>query len=397
MVAHQAAVAVRNAQLFDENNSRAEALEQTQLRLERANAQLEENVMDKTLQLEEAIKLIPDDQAPGFKYDYSNIITRSPKMFEIFRVLDKVSDSTVPVLILGESGTGKELIAGAIHSNGPRSGKEFVSENCAAVPMNLMESEFFGHVKGAFTGASSDKRGLFEVADKGTLFLDEIADMPADMQTKMLRVLQEGEIRRVGGKDVTHVDVRVISATNKDIFDMVRQQEFREDLLYRINVITINLPPLRERREDIPLLIDFFFERIAERSSENRKSINQETLEAMVQYDWPGNVRELENEIERLAALGGENIESQLLSSNIQANGSKPGMAVNGKPLKDIVARTVEDVESQVIRSALVDTNWKKSKTAELLGISRPTLDAKILKYSLRRESGVDSGLNNNN
>ena len=395
MVAHQATVAIRNAQLFDENTSRAEVLEQTQLRLERANTQLEENVMKKTLQLEEAIKLIPEDKPAAFKYDYSNIITASPKMFEIFRVLDKVSDSAVPVLILGESGTGKELIAGAIHSNGPRSKKEFVSENCAAIPMNLMESEFFGHVKGAFTGASSDKRGLFEVADKGTLFLDEIADMPADMQTKMLRVLQEGEIRRVGGKDVIDVDVRIVSATNKDIFDMVRNQDFREDLLYRINVITINLPPLRERREDIPLLIDFFLGRISERSGEKKKSLDQETFQALYQYDWPGNVRELENEIERLSALGGEVVEFQLLSSNIQVNGRKPGRVVNGKPLKDIVARTVEDVESQVIRSALADTDWKKSKTAEMLGISRPTLDAKILKYALRRESEADSGLNN--
>jgi DNA-binding NtrC family response regulator len=160
-------------------------------------------------------------------------------------------------------------------------------------------------------------------------------------------------------------------------------------------VSTINLPPLRERREDIPLLIDFVLGRIAERSGEQKRSLDQDTFQAMYQYDWPGNVRELENEIERLSALGGEVIDSQLLSPNIQANGSKPGLAVNGKPLKDIVARTVEDVESQVIRSALADTDWKKSKTAELLGISRPTLDAKILKYALRRESGADSGLNN--
>ena len=397
MVAHQAAVAIRNAQLFDENISRSEVLEQTQRSLERANAQLEENVMKKTLQLEEAIKLIPEDQPAGFKYDYSKIITRSPKMFEIFRILDKVSESAVPVLILGESGTGKELIAGAIHKNGQRSEKEFISENCAAIPMNLMESEFFGHVKGAFTGATSEKKGLFEVADKGTLFLDEIADMPADMQTKLLRVLQEGEIRRVGGKEVINVDVRVVSATNKNIFDMVRKQEFREDLLYRINVITITLPPLRDRREDIPLLIDFFLDRIAERSSEKKKSLDRETFQAMYQHDWPGNVRELENEIERFAALGGDVIEPQLLSPSIQANGSKPGLSVDGKPLKDIVSRTVEDVERRVICSALVDTNWKKSKTAEMLGISRPTLDAKILKYALKREPGAEPGLNSRN
>lgn len=391
MVAHQASVAVSNAHLFSENRQRSEDLEQAQRRLERANTQLEENVMKKTLQLEEAIKLIPDDQPAEFRYDYSKIITRSPKMFEIFRVLDKVTDSAVPVLILGESGTGKELIAAAIHCNGPRNEKEFVSENCAAIPMNLMESEFFGHVKGAFTGASADKKGLFAVAHKGTLFLDEIADMPADMQTKLLRVLQEGEIRMVGGKEVVQVDVRVISATNRNIFDMVRKQEFREDLLYRINVITINLPPLRERREDIPLLVDFFLERIAARAAGKKKTIDRETFQLMYQYDWPGNIRELENEIERLSALGGDVIESNLLSPNIQANGCKGEVSLNGKPLKDIVARTVEDVESQVIQSALVDTNWKKSRTAEVLGISRPTLDAKILKYALKRESDLDS------
>ena len=390
MVAHQASVAICNAHLFTENCRRSEDLEQAQRRLEQANTQLEENVMKKTLQLEEAIKLIPDDQPVEFKYDYSKIITRSPKMFEIFRVLDKVTDSAVPVLILGESGTGKELVAAAIHCNGPRGEKEFVSENCAAIPMNLMESEFFGHVKGAFTGATSDKKGLFAVADKGTLFLDEIADMPADMQTKLLRVLQEGEIRMVGGKDVVHVDVRVISATNKDIFDMVGKQEFREDLLYRINVITINLPPLRERREDIPLLVDFFLERIAARSGDEKKAIDQDTFQLMYQYDWPGNIRELENEIERLSALCDGVIDSHLLSPNIQANGNKSGVTLNGKPLKDIVARTGGDVESQVIHSALVDTNWKKSRTAEALGISRPTLDAKILKYALKRE--LDSG-----
>jgi transcriptional regulator with GAF, ATPase, and Fis domain len=395
LVSHQAAGAIRNARLFEENRGRQKQLEEAQGRLERVNLELEERVLSKTLQLEEAINLIPRERPTGFKYDYGEIVTRSPLMFDIFRLLDKVTESAVPVLILGESGTGKELIARAIHRNGSRKKKEFVSENCAAIPINLMESEFFGHVRGAFTGATRDKRGLFEVADDGTLFLDEIADMPASMQTKLLRVLQEGEIRRVGGKGVTKVNVRIISATNKNIFDMVRQSNFREDLLYRINVITITLPPLRDRREDIPLLIDFFLDRVAERDGEKKKTLDRDTFQLLYQYDWPGNIRELENEVERLSALGGERVESSLLSANIQARGLKGGPSYEGKPLKDVVARTVEDVEQQVIRSTLIDTSWKKSRTAELLGISRPTLDAKIQKYKILKEVDAEQGPTN--
>jgi two-component system response regulator HupR/HoxA len=332
------------------------------------------------------MKLIPRESQDGFKYDYNPIVTRSPKMYEIFRLLDKVTDSVVPVLVLGESGTGKELIARAIHQNGPRKDKAFVSENCAAIPVNLLESEFFGHVRGAFTGASRDKRGLFEVADGGTLFLDEIADMSLAMQTKFLRVLQDGEIRRVGGKDIIKVDVRIVSATNKNIYEMVRQNEFREDLLYRINVITITLPPLRERREDIPLLIDYFLDRVAQRTGEKQKVLDRDTFHLLYQYDWPGNIRELENEIERLSALSGDRIESHLLSPNIQARGQTRPVSYEGKSLKDIVARTVEDVEKHVICSTLMEAAWKKTRAAEILGISRPTLDAKIEKYGLTRD-----------
>ncbi|MBN1443345.1 MAG: sigma 54-interacting transcriptional regulator [Planctomycetes bacterium] len=387
IVADQAAVSIRNAQLFEENRKRQKELEEAQGALEKLNSELEEKVLSKSLQLEEVIRLLPHERPAGFKYDYGSIVTRSPKMFEIFRLLDKVTDSSVPVLVLGESGTGKELIARAIHENGPRRAGAFVSENCAAIPINLMESEFFGHVRGAFTGATRDKRGLFEVADNGTLFLDEIADMPASMQTKLLRVLQEGDIRRVGGKEVIRVNVRIISATNKNIYDMVRQSQFREDLLYRINVITITLPPLRDRREDIPLLIDFFLQCIAGRTGEPKKVLDRETFHLLYQYDWPGNVRELENEIERLAALSGERIDASLLSPNIQTKGAKRGYSFEGQSLKDVVARTVEDVEMQILRSTLADTRWKKSKAAELLGISRPTLDAKIEKYKLSKET----------
>ena len=386
ILADQVAVAIRNAQLFEELRSRSKELEDARLRLERLNLDLENKVLSKSLQLEEVMKLIPRERPNRFKYDYAFIVTRSPKMHEIFSLLDKVTDSVVPVLILGESGTGKELIARAIHQNGPRKDHAFVSENCAAIPVNLLESEFFGHVRGAFTGATRDKRGLFEVAHSGTLFLDEIADMSLAMQTKFLRVLQDGEIRRVGGKDIIKVDVRVISATNKNIYEMVRKNEFREDLLYRINVITITLPPLRDRREDIPLLIDYFLEKVAERTSEKKKVIDRETFHLLYQYDWPGNIRELENEIERLAALSGERIESHLLSPNIQARGQNRPVPLTGISLKDIVARTVEDVEKHVIRSTLVDASWKKTRAAEMLGISRPTLDAKIDKYGLARD-----------
>ena len=389
ILSDQVAVAIRNAQMFEDLRCRSRDLETAQTRLEKLNLDLEEKVFSKSLQLEEAMKLIPRERPRRFKYDYSEIVTRSPKMYELFVLLDKVIESSVPVLILGESGTGKELVARAIHNNGPRKDKEFVSENCAAIPVNLLESEFFGYTRGAFTGATRDKRGLFEVAHEGTLFLDEIADMPAAMQTKLLRALQDGEIRRVGGKSVIKVNVRIISATNKNIYDLVRQTEFREDLLYRINVITVNLPPLRERREDIPLLIDFFLDRIAKRAGGPKKALDRDTFHLLYQYDWPGNIRELENEIERLTALSGEKIESHLLSPNIQSKGQGRSVSVEGTSLKEIVARTVEDVEHQVIRSTLMDAGWKKSRAAEILGISRPTLDAKIDKYSLTREEVI--------
>jgi len=387
ILSHQVAVAIRNAQMFDDLRSRSKELEDARGRLERMNLDLENKVLSKNLQLEEVMKLIPRDRPNRFKYDYSNIITRSPRMYEIFNLLDKVTDSVVPVLVLGESGTGKELVARAIHVNGSRREQAFVSENCAAIPMNLLESEFFGHVRGAFTGASRDKRGLFEVAHQGTLFLDEIADMSLAMQTKFLRVLQDGEIRRVGGKNIIKVDVRIVSATNKNIYELVRKNDFREDLLYRINVITVTLPALRERREDIPLLIDHFLEKIAARDGGKKKSIEGETFQLLYQYDWPGNIRELENEVERLTALGGERIDAHLLSPNIQARGQDRPVSYGGKALKDIVARTVEDVEKHVIHSTLVEAGWKKTRAAEILDISRPTLDTKIDKYGLTRDT----------
>ena len=239
-------------------------------------------------------------------------------MYEIFHILDQVTDSDVPVLIQGESGTGKELIARALHFNSKRKDHPFVSENCSAIPETLLESEFFGYEKGAFTGADQDKPGLFEIANGGTLFLDEISEMNLDMQAKLLRVLQEGEIRRVGGKKTIRVDVRLISACNRDLAEEVRKKRFRSDLFYRINVITIELPPLRERKEDIPLLVEHFLQRGAKKIG-RKKRISPRALEYLMEYDWPGNVRELENEIERAMVLAEDVITPDVLSPSILA------------------------------------------------------------------------------
>ena len=228
--------------------------------------------------------------------DYSMIIGSSPGMMEIFRLLDRIRTSNAPVLINGESGTGKELIANAIHENSPRNKMRFVSENCAALTETLLESELFGYVKGAFTGATRDHKGLFELAHGGTLFLDEVGDMSPTMQKKLLRAVQEGVVRRVGGKEYIPVDVRIISATNKDLLQEVRKGDFREDLYYRLNVINITLPPLRDRREDIPELVEFFLGELA-RSSGVEKSIDPAAMQLLVQHAWPGNIRELQNEV----------------------------------------------------------------------------------------------------
>ncbi|MBI4601104.1 MAG: sigma-54-dependent Fis family transcriptional regulator [Planctomycetes bacterium] len=237
------------------------------------------------------------------KGDYSAIIGTSPKMIEIFQVLDRISSSNAPVLINGESGTGKELIAVAVHENSPRRGKVFVSENCGALTETLLESELFGYVKGAFTGASKDHKGLFELAEGGTLFLDEVGDMSPGMQKKLLRVLQEGVIRRVGGKDYIPVNVRIISATNKDLLEEVRTGSFREDLFYRLHVIRIHLPPLRERKEDIPLLIEHFLNDIARREEQPKLEFSAAAMNKALRYRWPGNIRELKNVVEQAVIM----------------------------------------------------------------------------------------------
>jgi transcriptional regulator with GAF, ATPase, and Fis domain len=246
-----------------------------------------------------------------------DIIGVSAPMQKVYALLEKVLPSSYPVLIQGESGTGKELVARALHKYGPRKDKPFVSENCAAIPETLLESELFGHKKGAFTGAVADRKGHFEVANTGTIFLDEIGDMSAGMQTKLLRVLQDGEVRAVGGDKVAHVDVRVIAASNKDLRELVSKRLFREDLFFRLNVITIYLPPLRDRKDDIPLLVHHFMKKVTG-ESKRELEVTAGALKAMQRYRWPGNVRELENEVRRGVALCDDVIDAPDLSPEVR-------------------------------------------------------------------------------
>jgi len=393
-LADQAVVFIENARLFEEDQRKHDALLRSKEEVEELNRELQEMLMARELHPEKVTEVITRAGERTFEHDYGRIITKSSKMYQIFEVLDRVIETDIPVLIQGESGTGKELIADAIHYQGKRAPKGFVSQNCAAIPPNLLESEFFGHVKGAFTGAVRDKKGLFELADGGTLFLDEIGDMSLDLQTKLLRVLEEGEIRPVGGRDFRKVDVRIISATNRPLQEMVRKGEFREDLYYRLNVINVTLPPLRDRREDIPLLVDHFLTRISERIGREKPPLDSRTLYYLYHYDWPGNIRQLENEVERMVALASDVITPDLLSPALvtgaagSAGRPRRDPLVGRGKLKEIVTEHAEEIERQLLGSTLAELAWNKSRTARQLGISRPTLDQKIEKYGLRKPDG---------
>lgn len=319
----------------------------------------------------------------GNRYSYDSMIGKSKPMQELYGMLDKIKNSESTVLIQGENGTGKELIARAIHYNSPRKDSQFVTVNCSAFNENLLDSELFGHVRGSFTGAVKDKKGLFEAADKGTLFLDEIGDMSPTMQVKLLRVLQEGALIPVGGTDTKKVDVRVVAATNKDLKEMVETGTFREDLYYRINVINIVVPPLRDRKEDIPVLVDHFLSRGCKEKGVPLKSLAKRAMERIFDYPWPGNIRELENEVERLIVLSGDEarIAAELLSQRIREfgeNAKVQGVRVAGK-LKD----ALEELEKTMIKEGLRRTNWNKSRLAKELGISRAGLIMKVEKYGL--------------
>lgn len=319
----------------------------------------------------------------GIRYRYDSMIGKSKLMQELYLLLDRIRHSDSTVMINGKNGTGKELIAKAIHFNSNRKDHPMMSINCSAFNENLLDSELFGHIRGAFTGATKDKKGLFEAANKGTMFLDEIGDMSPSMQVKLLRVFQEKTVLPVGSTTSKKVDVRVVTATNKNLKQMLENGSFREDLYYRINVINIQVPPLRDRKDDIPLLIDFFVERGCKEKNYPNKIISKKALEKMLDYEWPGNIRELENEIEKLLVLSGtnKNVPAELLSQRIRNFGEKPsvqGVRLSGK-LKD----ALEKVEMSMIQDGLKRTNWNKSRLAKELGISRAGLIMKVNKYEL--------------
>ena len=313
------------------------------------------------------------------KYEFSGIIGKSKPMHEIFSTIRKISPFDTTVLIAGATGTGKELIARAIHFNGPRKTGQMVTINCGAMSPELLESELFGHKKGSFTGAINDKPGLFETASGGTLFLDEIGDMPLPLQVKLLRVLQEGEIRRVGENIVRNVDVRVIAATNRDLSEDIKTGRFRQDLFYRLNVVPITIPPLNERREDILPLTLHFLEKYTSKMDKGDIKIEPDAMKIILTNPWPGNVRELENTIERALALCGESKTLSIVHFPQLDQGGVPGVADTGSSLKE----KLRMVEKQIIKEALEESGGKVTKAAGQLSVTRQHLHNKIKQYGL--------------
>ncbi len=332
----------------------------------------------RSLELDQENRLLREQlrTRPGF----GGLIGLSPKMQRVYRLIEKVSQHNYPVLILGESGTGKELVARSIHFSGPRKNKPIVPVDCSALVSTLIESELFGYVKGAFTGAMHNRQGLMEVANNGTLFLDEIGDLPIDLQAKILRALQEKEIRPVGSTDRVPIAVRIIAATNRDLDAAVRQGNFRQDLYFRLNVVQIKLPPLRDRKGDIPLLVNSFLEKFSGPDIEPQR-VSEDVMTCLMAYDWPGNVRELENAVERAIALGsGPILHVGDLPSNLQhSNGERLLHSDELLPL--------EELERRAILRALREAGGDKLAAARLLGIGKTTLYRKLKLYDTQAQA----------
>lgn len=359
-MASYVAVSIENARMFSE-------IERKNEEIAGLNKRLEERVEIQEGKLQEMESLLGESQHElGRLYGMGNIVGKSAAMQSVFRILEKVSQTHATVLVQGESGTGKELIARHIHFTSPRARKPIVSVNCAALNDTLLESELFGHRKGAFTGADHHRMGVFQLADGGTLFLDEVGDMSLEMQKKLLRVLQNGEVRPIGSEETHHVDVRIIAASNRDLKTLVGESKFREDLYFRLNVLLIQLPQLSDRREDLPLLIRHFTERISAELGKPLEPPAGKVLERFLQYEWPGNVRELENELRRFFILDSEYRPDQL--------GGAPG----GSQTFDLGS-----VERETIRKALDASQGNKTRAAELLGIPLRTLYDRLKKYGL--------------
>lgn len=316
----------------------------------------------------------------GEQFDFGNIIGRSSAMQRVFETLALVAPTDATVLINGESGTGKELIARALHHNSPRKDGPLIKVNCAALHENLLESELFGHERGAFTGADTMRKGRFEMASGGTLFLDEIGDMSPPTQAKILRVLQEGELERLGGSSTVTVDVRLVAATHKDLNAMIADGSFRQDLFFRLSVVPVDLPPLRDRSDDIPALADFFLQRYAKKNKKDIKGLHPQALMLLARYDWPGNIRELENTMERAVILClGEQISPKELPPQMVPD----DFVAANEVIVPSGGATLKDVEREAIRATLSQTEGNKSKSAKLLGIARQTLLNKIKEYGL--------------
>lgn len=319
------------------------------------------------------------------EFTFDNITGKNSRMLQIFETMKKIADVKSTVLITGESGTGKELVARALHYNSARRGRPFIPVNCGAIPENLLESELFGHVKGAFTGASYTKKGLFEEADEGTLFLDEIGELPLLLQVKLLRVLQEGEVRRVGDTKPIKVDVRLVAASIRDLDKETKAGRFRDDLYYRLNVMTVILPTLRERKDDIPLLVDHFLRKYSQKLHKNIERVEPDVMRLFMNYDWPGNVRELENVIERAMVLAEtsvvriEDIPEEIGLGPSQARISLPFLGETDLSIKKVERK----VEEELIRRALARTNGNRTQAARLLELSHRALLYKIRQYGI--------------
>lgn len=331
------------------------------------------------------------DEIKG-KSGFSGMVGKNPKMIQVYQLIEKVSPTHASVLITGESGTGKELVAKAIHMNSPRESKPFIAVNCAALSENLLESELFGHEKGAFTGAVTMRKGRFELAHQGTIFLDEVGEIPLALQSKLLRVLQEKNFERVGGGKTLEVDVRILSASNKDLREEVAAGRFREDLFYRLNVIPVNLPALRERMDDMHLLADFFIDKYKTELNKEELSISQEALKLLMTLPWEGNIRELENTIERAAILctedviAAEDVQPDTLygdeKSTLDQNVDLKALIPDGADLNDVLY----SVEKNMLHQALNDTDYVQARAAEKLGITKSLLQYKMKKYRIKKK-----------
>jgi len=363
--------ALEHARLYEENLRQKQELEKMNIQLSRkVEAQAEElETLEQTL---EGLKL---------KYNYDKIVGKSQAIQKVFKLLDRITDSDVSVLIQGETGTGKELVAKALHFNGPRKDRTFVSVNCSAISESLMESELFGHVKGAFTGADADKKGLFEQADGGTIFLDEVQDMSRGMQRELLRVIQEQEIRRVGGKETIKINVRVISATNRDLKDLVKRGEFREDLYYRLNVVFIELPPLRDRKEDIPLIVNRLLDDVRNTNDGREIKMEKGAMRALLKYDWPGNVRELQNWLEKTCLM----LEGDLIhETDVRLEPGEKGEGGIAGLFDSDYKNAKEAFLREYLKAVLARNQGNVTKAAQEAGIVRSSFHKMMRKHDLR-------------